>query len=131
LLPKGGTVIHIANRINYLQDTAVANGKIAAVQKDSPPSSARKVVDVTGLYVAPGFIDIHMHVGHGGASLDWFEPAAGSPTPPLGLIADTALSSGVTTMVDAGSSGARTSLRQQLEVIAASHVLDLAFLTIV
>ncbi len=131
LLLKGGYVIDIANRINYLQDIAVANGKIAAVQKDIPPSSARKVVDVTGLYVAPGFIDIHMHVGHGGASLDWFEPAAGSPTPPLGLIADTALSSGVTTIVDAGSSGARTFLRQKHEVIDRSHVRVLAFLNIV
>ena len=44
------------------------------VGKDVPAAQAKKVVDVTGLYVTPGLIDIHYHVGHGGAPLDWFTP---------------------------------------------------------
>src|SRR2546429_1686416 len=45
-------------------------GKVAAVEKDIPANEALKVVDVSGLYVTPGLIDIHYHVGHGGAPLN-------------------------------------------------------------
>ncbi len=131
LLLKGGHVIDPANHINEPTDVAVANGKIAAVEKNIPTTRARKILDVTGLYVTPGFIDIHMHVGHGGASLDWFQASASSHIPPLGVPADIALSSGVTTIVDAGSSGANTFLREKQEVIDHSQIRVLAFLNIV
>src|SRR5256885_5179960 len=39
-----------------------------------PADQAAKVVDVSGLYVTPGLIDIHYHIGHGGAPLNWFAP---------------------------------------------------------
>ncbi len=131
LLLKGGHIIDPANNVNEPRDVAVAHGKIAAVEKDIDPTKARKVVEVTGLYVTPGFIDIHAHVGHGGASLDWFEPSANSHIAPLGVPADLALASGVTTLVDAGSSGANTFLWEKREVVDHSQIRVLVFLNIV
>src|SRR2546429_5650375 len=43
---------------------SVSGSKIAAVEKDIPANQAAKVVDVSGLYVTPGLIDIHYHIGH-------------------------------------------------------------------
>lgn len=131
LLLKGGHVIDPANHLDEPRDVAIANGRIAAVEKNLDVTRAHKTVEVMGLYVTPGLIDIHMHVGHGGAGLDWFEPDARSPQAPLGVPADLALSSGVTTVVDAGSSGARTFLQEKQEVIEHSVVRVLAFLNIV
>jgi len=131
LLLKGGHVIDPANRIDAVLDVAVSAGKIAAVQKNIPASSAAKVLDVSGLYVTPGLIDIHYHVGHGGAPLNWFDPEARAHQLPLGVPADLALQSGVTTVVDAGTSGAETFLQTKDEVIDRSKVRVLAFLNIV
>ncbi len=131
LLLKGGHVIDPANGIDEVRDVAIQQGKIAAVAKDIPAAEARKVVDVKGYYVTPGLIDIHVHVGHGGASLDWFESNPAKGGEPLGISADRALNSGVTTIVDAGSSGARTFLREKHEVIDQAKVRVLALLNIV
>ena len=62
LLLKGGHVIDPRNGINRLQDVAVADGKIALLADSIHPSEAAKTVDVSGLYVTPGLIDIHVHV---------------------------------------------------------------------
>jgi hypothetical protein len=105
LVLKGGHVIDPANHIDAAMDVAVSGGKIAAVAKEIPATSAGKVVDVSGLYVTPGLIDIHYHVGVGGAPLNWFDPESRSHESPLGIPADLALQSGVTTVVDAGTSG--------------------------
>jgi dihydroorotase len=131
LLLKGGHVIDPANKVDSVMDVAVAAGKIASVAKDIPAASADKVVDVSGLYVTPGLIDIHYHVGHGGAPLNWFEPSAREHEASLGMFADLALQSGVTTIVDAGTSGADTFLQTKLEVIDHAKVRVLAFLNIV
>ena len=131
LLLKGGHVIDPANHIDAVMDVAVSAGKIAAVAKDIPDDTAGKVVDVSGLYVTPGLIDIHYHVGHGGVPINWFEPSARSTEESLGIRADLALQSGVTTIVDAGTSGAETFLQTKLEVIDHAHVRVLAFLNIV
>jgi dihydroorotase len=131
LLLKGGHMIDPANHIDGLMDVAVAGGKIAAVQRSIPASEAGKVVDVTGLYVTPGLIDIHVHIGQGGAPLDWFSPAARSHLAPLKIPADLNLTSGVTTIVDAGTSGADTFLMEKEEVIDRSQIRVLAWLNIV
>ena len=145
LLLKGGHVIDPANERDAKMDVAVSAGKIAAVEKNIPAEQAGKVVDVSGLYITPGLIDIHYHVGHGGAPLNWF--AADSPDhevpsataslspraqlAPLGVPADLALQSGVTTIVDAGTAGADTFLQEKEEVIDQAKVRVLAFLNIV
>jgi dihydroorotase len=131
LLLKGGHVIDPANHIDSVMDLAVSGGKIAAVEKSIPESSAGKVVDVTGLYVTPGLIDIHYHIGHGGAPLNWFDPEARAHETPLGIPPDLALQSGVTTIVDAGTAGAETFLQEKEEVLDHAKVRVLAFLNIV
>ena len=131
LLLKGGHVIDPANKVDAVMDVAVVKDKIAAVEKDIPASQAGKVVDASGLYVTPGLVDIHVHIGHGGAPLDWFTPEGRSHLTPYGIPADIALQSGVTTMVDAGSSGADTFLLEKEEVIDRAKVRVLAFLNIV
>jgi dihydroorotase len=131
LLLKGGHVIDPANHIDDVRDVAVFQGKIAAVEKDIPADQAGKVVDVSKLIVTPGLIDIHFHVGHGGAPLNWFTPEARAHTLPLGIPADMALQSGVTTIVDAGTAGAETFLQEKEEVIDRARVRVLAFLNIV
>jgi dihydroorotase len=131
LLLKGGHVIDPANNVDAVMDVAVSAGKIAAVEKNIPADSAGKVVDVSGLYVTPGLIDIHVHIGHGGAPLNWFAPEARAHEGPLGITADLALQSGVTTIVDAGSTGAETFLQEKDEVIDHAKVRVLAFLNIV
>ena len=66
LLLKGGHVIDGRNKISAVRDVAIRDGKIAAVAPNIPASSALKTVDVSGLYVTPGIVDIHVHVytGH-------------------------------------------------------------------
>ncbi len=131
LLLKGGHVIDPANHIDEVRDVAVFQGKIAAVEKNIPADQAGKVVDVSKLYVTPGLIDTHYHVGHGGAPLNWFAPEARAHALPLGIPADMALQSGVTTIVDAGTAGAETFLQEKEEVIDRATVRVLAFLNIV
>src|SRR5436309_8103455 len=131
LLLKGGHVIDPANHIDEVRDIAVFQGKIAAVEKNIPANLDGKVVDVSKLYVTPGLIDIHYHIGHGGAPLNWFTPEARAHALPLGIPADLALQAGVTTIVDAGTAGAETFLLEKEEVIDRARVRVLAFLNIV
>jgi dihydroorotase len=72
-----------------------------------------------------------VHITHGGAPLNWFAPEAREHIPPLGIPADLALQSGVTTVVDAGTAGAETFLQEKEEVIDHARVRVLAFLNIV
>jgi dihydroorotase len=131
LLLKGGHVIDPANNIDGVMDVAVSAGKITAVEKDIPAASAGKVVDVTGLYVTPGLIDIHVHITNGGAPLNWFDPEARSHIEPYAIPADLVLTSGVTTVVDAGTAGAETFQQEKEGVMDHATVRVLAFLNIV
>lgn len=131
LLLKGGHVIDPANHIDRKMDIAVAGGIVAAVEADIAPAEAQKVVNVRGLFVTPGLVDIHVHVGYGGVPDDWYSPGVRTHTPPFGVPADLMLTSGVTTVVDTGSAGAGTFLRQKQMVMDQSQVRVLAFLNIV
>ncbi len=131
LLLKGGHVIDPANHIDQKMDVAVAGGKTVAVEPDIAPAEAGKVVNVRGLFVTPGLVDIHVHVGYGGVPDDWYSPSARSYTPPFGVPADLMLTSGVTTVVDTGSAGAETFLRQKQMVMDPAQIRVLAFLNIV
>src|SRR4030095_5561588 len=65
ILLKGGHVIDPKNKIDQQMDVAIANGKIFQVAKNIPPQQAKKSIDVTGLYVTPGIIDMHVHAFNG------------------------------------------------------------------
>jgi len=62
LVLKGGHVIDPKNGLSKLADVAVAKGRIAAVAENIPAANAEKVVDVSGAYVTPGLIDMHVHL---------------------------------------------------------------------
>src|SRR5689334_11939978 len=85
LLIKGGRVIDPANHLDGVMDVAVSKNRIAAVEKDIPVAEAGKVVNASGLLVTPGLIDIHFHIGHGGAPLNWFASDARAHLEPLGI----------------------------------------------
>ena len=61
---RGGRVLDGTGNPWFLADVAIADGRIAAVG-DLSGARADRVVDATGLYVAPGFIDTHSHAGGG------------------------------------------------------------------
>src|SRR5205807_7770828 len=113
---RGGRVIDPANGIDARRDVAVTGDRIVAVQADIPGAQARKMVDVSGLYVVPGLIDLHAHVFGYEGSL--------SPD-------DTALPAGTTTEVDAGGSGWRTFDEFRRTVIAGAKTRVLASINIV
>jgi N-acyl-D-aspartate/D-glutamate deacylase len=58
---RNGTVLDGSGLPPYRADVAMANGRIARIGK-LPRDSAALDLDVTGLYVAPGFINIHSHL---------------------------------------------------------------------
>ncbi|HZC36622.1 MAG TPA: hypothetical protein VE242_13455, partial [Chthoniobacterales bacterium] len=62
LLLHGGHVVDAKNHVSAVRDVAILDGKIAAVAEHIDSPSALKTVDVTGLYVTPGLVDIHVHV---------------------------------------------------------------------
>ena len=101
ILLKGGHVIDPKNDISRAMDVAIKDAKIAAVEADIPESAAEKVVDVKGLYVTPGLIDIHVHVYAGTGMRRAY--SGDSSVYPDGFTFRT----GVTTVVDVGSSGHR------------------------
>ena len=95
LVLKGGVVIDPAQDLRGALDVAVQDGKIAAVAANIPASEARRVIHVPGKTVTPGLIDLHTHVFDGVAANGVHPDIAG-------------VHAGVTTVVDAGSSGCAT-----------------------
>lgn len=123
LLIKGGHVIDPANRIDTVMDVAVSKGIIAkvAAKIDEP---AGKIIEAKGLYVTPGFIDMHTHVFVG--------PDAGTFANGVNSVSadDFTFRSGVTTVVDAGTSGWRSFPLFKKQVIDQSKTRILAFINI-
>ena len=123
ILLKGGHVIDPKNNIDSQMDVGIANGKILRVATDIPVSIAKKVIDVKGMYVTPGLIDIHTHVFVG--SNQGFADGFSSVSPD-----DFTFKAGITTVVDAGTSGWRNFPVFKRQVIDRSQTRILAFLNI-
>ena len=123
LLLKGGHVIDPKNRISGRRDVAIKDGKIAAVEANIPTQKALKTVEVSDLYVTPGLVDIHVHV-FAGTGTEYTGPSSVRPD-------DHTFRSGVTTVVDAGSSGWRNFEDFKQNIIDRSRTRVLAMLNIV
>jgi dihydroorotase len=99
LVLRGGHVIDPAGGVDGVADVGIAGGAIVAVAPGLDTARAKRVVDVDGLYVTPGLIDIHVHVyPHKGPDGPGFQAS---------VIPDShSFRAGVTTFVDAGTAGA-------------------------
>jgi dihydroorotase len=125
LLLKGGRVIDGKNKLSAVRDVAIKDGKVALVAANIEAARALKAVDVAGLYVTPGLIDIHVHVFAGTGERGSY--AGDNSVYPDGFTYRT----GVTTVVDAGSSGWRNFEDFKDRVIDRSRTRVLALLNIV
>jgi dihydroorotase len=106
-------------------DVAIKDGKIAAVGEHLNPKDAIKTIDATGFYVTPGLIDIHTHDY---ASTGEAHSYAGD----YGIWPDDfTFRTGVTTVVDAGSSGWRNFEDFKEHIIDREQTRVLALINIV
>ena len=123
ILIKNGHVIDPKNNIDGIFDVAITGGKIDKVAPNIPVSEARRVIDAKDKYVTPGFIDPHTHVfvGSNSGFANGFESL--SPD-------DITFKAGITTVVDAGTSGWRSFPLFKQNVIDRSSTRVLAFLNI-
>jgi dihydroorotase len=126
ILLKGGHVIDPKNKIDSRMDVAIFENKIVQIASNIPSKNAKKVIDVTGLFVTPGLIDMHVHVFMGN---DLGAYIANGPTSvaPDGFT----FRAGVTTVVDAGSSGWKNFRQFKEQTIDKAQTRVLALLNIV
>lgn len=125
LLLKGGHVVDPKNNVNGVMDVAIAGTKIERVAANIPATAARKVIDVGGLYVMPGLVDMHVHVYASTGQ-------RGAYSGDLSLYPDGyTFRSGVTTAVDLGSSGWRNFPDFKERVIDRARTRIFAMLNIV
>lgn len=98
ILIRNGTVIDPANNTHGDFDVAVNDGRIESI-RESIDEDAVNLIDASGCIITPGLIDHHAHV---------------YPLAKIGIPAETVcFSSGVTTVVDAGSTGCDTYMRNK------------------
>jgi dihydroorotase len=122
LVLRNAHVLDPANNRDGVMDVAVSSGRIARVA-ESIRNPAHQTVDLGGLYVTPGLIDMHVHVyPHRGEA---------GPTWQQSIVPDAhSFRSGVTTFVDAGTSGAIHFADFRKKWIERSTTRVLAFLNI-
>jgi dihydroorotase len=124
LIIKGGRLIDPRNKIDAMMDVAVGDGVIQEVSRNIASSEGQTIIDAQGLIVAPGLIDIHTHV-FVGEKEKTFASGFSSVSPD-----DFTLKAGITTVVDAGTSGWRSFPKFKEEVIDRSKTRVLVFLNI-
>jgi dihydroorotase len=101
LILAGGHVIDPRNGVDAAMDVAIAKGRIVSLSPRIEPTAGTQVLDVRGLIITPGLIDIHVHLF---ATTGLKDAWAGDQS----VMPDAfSFRAGVTTMVDAGSSGWR------------------------
>jgi dihydroorotase len=125
LLVKGGTVIDAKNGINRVMDVAIQGGKVAAVAANIPSSRATQTIEARGYYVTPGLIDLHVHVFASTGKAGVYN--GDNSVWPDGHT----FRSGVTTVVDCGSSGALEFAQFKEHIIDRSKTRVLSWLSIV
>ena len=91
ILIKNGYLLDPVAGLSKICSLAINDGKIRSIDAE-PQAEGIQIIDATGCYVTPGLIDYHIHMYTGGCEF------ALKPEVP-------AFTSGVTTVVDGGSSG--------------------------
>jgi len=124
LLLAGGRVIDPQSGIDAPMDVAIQAGRVARVAARIDRGQARRVIDVAGLYVTPGLIDLHVHVFHTTGVRDAWAGDNSIQPDVLGF------RTGVTTMCDAGSAGWRNFEDFRRTVIDRVKTRVLAFVNI-
>lgn len=124
ILIKNGHVFDAKNNIDAIADVSIADGKIVQVARSISDKHAKQVINARGFYVVPGLIDPHTHV-FVGPRPDRFADGFNSLSPD-----DFTFKSGVTTVVDAGTSGWQNFPQFKSQVIDQSKTRVLAFLNI-
>lgn len=127
LLLKGGHVIDPKNKIDAIMDIAISGDKIIRVAQNIPVGIAKKTIDVSGLYVTPGIIDMHVHVFQG---TDKYSTSVANSSRSQNADAFS-FRTGVTTMVDAGTSGWRNFRTFKEQSIDKTQTRILAFLNVI
>ena len=117
LLLKGGTVIDPSQDLRGVQDIAVQEGKIASLAPSIPIEEATRIIDVSGKIVTAGLIDLHVHVSDGFTR--------NGVNPDLGGV-----HAGVTTLVDAGTTGCATFGAFPRHIIPKCHTEIIPFMHI-
>ena len=123
---KGGHVIDPKNNIDTIMDIAINDGKIALLAKNIEAKEGKQVIDAKDLYVTPGLIDMHVHVFYGMRYREALMNGQSSVGPD-----EFSFRAGVTTFVDAGSSGWRGFEDFKRQTIDVSQTRVVAFLNIV
>ena len=115
---RGARVVDPSQTIDDQRDIAIQDGKIVGVG-DYQDASAEEVIDASGMIASPGWIDLHVHA-YDGAVMSG------------GVHADreAGIATGVTTVVDAGSSGAGTWDALKEYVVKQSTTRVLAFMNV-
>lgn len=117
LLLTGARVIDPSQSLDRNTDVAISGGRVAVIESGVAPQRAKRHLDLRGCLVTPGLIDLHVHgfrgVSQAGVDLDTY-----------------CIGRGVTTAVDAGTSGADSFAGFRRQVIAPSTTRVLAFLNI-
>ena len=126
ILLKGGHVIDPANNIDGRMDVAIVKDRIYRVAPEISEENTARVIDVRGMYVTPGLIDMHVHAFHG-TDKDSYIADGWDALPPDGFT----FRAGVTTVVDAGSAGWRNFRKFKEQTIDRSRTRILAFLNVV
>src|ERR1700735_4910073 len=80
LLISGGTVVDGTGAASYRADVRVADGRIAEIGLGLEPQPDERLIDATGCFVTPGFIESHTHYD----GTMWWQPDL-DPLPGYGV----------------------------------------------
>ena len=101
VLVKGATVLTVTNGTLENTDVLVRDGKIAQIGQGLSAPGGVETIDATGMYVMPGIIDAHSHIGisnvNEGTAPVTAQVSVGDVVNPYSLAIYRALAGGVTT----------------------------------